>query len=347
MRILLTADPALPVPPVLYGGAERIVDLLVRELRRRGHHVGLVAAAGSTCPADAFFPWAVAPANSPLDTMRNSFALGAAVSRFEPELLHSFSRIAYFGPLLRRRLPKIMSYQRYPTPRNVRWAARLAGPTLTFTGCSAFIAAHGEAEGGTWAAVPNFVDPALYAFAPAVPAAAPLVFLSRIEPIKGADVAIAVARQSGRRLILAGNHSDAGEEGRYWRERILPELDGDQVQHVGPVDDAAKSTLLGRAAALLVPVQWDEPFGIVFAEALACGTPVISCPRGALPEIVRHGLEGFLASEKPALVEAVARIDEIDRAACRRRVEEVFNVAAVTTAYEQLYSGHAAACAAS
>jgi len=98
---------------------------------------------------------------------------------------------------------------------------------------------------------------------------------------------------------------------------------------------------------LLVPVQWDEPFGIVFAEALACGTPVISCPRGALPEIVRHGLEGFLASEKPALVEAVARIDEIDRAACRRRVEEVFNVAAVTTAYEQLYSGHAAACAAS
>ena len=347
MRILLTADPALPVPPVLYGGAERIVDLLVRELRQRGHQVGLVAAAGSTCAVDGLFPWAVAPADSPFDTMRNSFALGAAVARFKPELLHSFSRIAYFGPLLRSRLPKIMSYQRYPTPRNVRWAARLAGATLTFTGCSEFIAARGEAEGGTWSAVPNFVDPALYSFSRAVPADAPLVFLSRIEPIKGADVAIAVARKAGRRLILAGNHCETGEEGRYWRERILPELDGDRVQHVGPVDDAAKSALLARAAALLVPVQWDEPFGIVFAEALACGTPVISCPRGALPEIVREGREGFLAADNAGLVAAVERLGEIDRATCRRRVEEVFNVAAVTTVYERLYSGHAAACAAS
>lgn len=338
MRLLLTADPALPVPPSHYGGAERIVDLLARELSRRGHTVGLVAAAGSTCPVHTLFRWAAAPADSPLDTLRNSFALGAAVREFNPDLVHSFSRLAYLGPLLNGRLPKVMSYQRIPTARNVRWATRLAGDSLVFTGCSDFIAALGRPEGGTWHGVPNGVDTALYPFSPAVAAAAPLVFLSRIEPVKGAEVAIAVARRAGRRLILAGNHAEDGSTaGRYWRERIVPEIDGNRVVHFGPVDDAQKARLLGEAAALLVPVQWDEPFGIVFAEALACGTPVLSCPRGALPEIVRDGREGFLARDEAELVQAVARLGEIDRAACRRRIEEAFSVPVVVDRYEAIY----------
>jgi glycosyltransferase involved in cell wall biosynthesis len=177
-----------------------------------------------------------------------------------------------------------------------------------------------------------------YTFRPDVPSDAPLVFLSRIEPIKGAHLAIAVARRAGRRLLIAGNHTLEGANGQYWREEIEPHLGRNGIEYVGPVDDTQKNELLGRAAAMLVPVQWDEPFGIVFAEALACGTPVISCPRGALPEIIRAGREGFLCETAEEMVRAVGRIGEVDRGACRQRVVEAFSAEVIVGRYEELYT---------
>lgn len=340
MRLLLTADPEIEVPPLLYGGIERIVDVLVRRLRAAGHTVGLVARPGSECPNDALFPWPGASSLSRRDTVLNTLALARAVRAFRPDVVHSFSRIAYLLPLLRGRIPLIMSFQREPTHRTVGLAVRLAAPgRLTFTGCSDYIARRGRPAGGEWHGIPNFADTESLTLGPSVPDDAPLVFLSRVEEIKGAHWAIEIARRTGRRLIIAGNHSERDDpEGRFWRAKIAPEIGKGGIEYVGPVDDVQKNALLGGARAMVVPIQWDEPFGIVFAESLACGAPVISCPRGALPEIVRPGVDGFLIQSIEEGCEAVERVGALDRAECRRRAVDHFSADAVVARYIDLYA---------
>ena len=343
MRILITADPEIPVPPVAYGGIERVVDLLVQAFRQRGHQVGLVSNAASACIADAKYGWRGTRSNRGLDIVANLRQLSRAVADFMPQVLHSFSRLLYMLPQMPGSLPKIMSYQRQPTARSVRWANRLAGGSLTFTGCSEYISRAGALAGGRWRAIHNPVDVDRMAFRDSVAADAPLVFLSRVERIKGAHTAIAVARRTGRRLVIAGNHAADGPERRYWDETIEPQLESGAIEYAGEVNDAQKADLLGRAAAMIVPVEWDEPFGIVFAEALACGTPVISTPRGALTEIVTHGIEGFLVKSVEEACAAVARLGEIDRHACRRRAVEHFSAGVIAASYERLYAELAAA----
>jgi glycosyltransferase involved in cell wall biosynthesis len=338
MRILLTVDPEIPVPPLTYGGIERIADMLVRALMKAGHEVALVAREGSTCPASRLFVWPGKSSRSALDTLRNTLCLTQAVRTVQPDVIHSFSRLAYLLPHLRGKRPVVMSYQREPNLRTVSLAARLAAPgVLRFTGCSEYIAAHGRRAGGRWQAIPNFVDTSRLTFRPTVACDAPLVFLSRVDSDKGANLAIAIARRCGARLVIAGNHAESGPEAEYWRTEVAPEIGRNGIEYVGPVNDAQKDELLGHARAMLVPIQWNEPFGIVFAEALACGTPVISCPRGALPEIVRPGREGFLPETLEEGCDAVSRIDEIDRAACRDRAERLFSVDAVVGCYVSLY----------
>lgn len=339
MRILLTADPILPVPPVRYGGIERIVDALVREYRARGHTVGLLALAESTSPADVKFAW---PSRHPCSTLggcRNALALRRAARELGADVVHSFSRLGYLLPLLRSSRPKVMSYQRHTGGRPVAWAARLGGRSLEFTGCSEFICEMGRAAGGRWTAIPNFVETDRIRFSPQVPPDAPLVFLSRIESIKGPDLAIDIARASGRRLILAGNRPEAGPERDFWERAIAPRLGRDGVEWIGEVDDAGKDRLLGGAAALVLPIRWNEPFGIVFPEAMAAGTPVIACPRGAVPDIVEHGVTGFLISSVEEGVEAVRRLPELARRDCRRAAETRFNLPACAGRYLDLYGG--------
>jgi glycosyltransferase involved in cell wall biosynthesis len=338
MRILLTVDPEIPVPPITYGGIERIADALVLALMKAGHEVALTAREGSTCPASRLFAWPGKSSQSTRDTLHNTWCLARAVRAFQPDVIHSFSRLAYLLPHLRGKRRLVMSYQREPSLRTVGLAARLAAPgVLSFTGCSAYIAGRGQRAGGLWRAIPNFVDTDRLTFQAAVADDAPLVFLSRIESIKGAALAIAIARRAGAHLLIAGNHADSGPEADYWRQQIAPEIGKDGIEYVGPVDDVQKNELLGRARAMLVPIQWNEPFGIVFAEALACGTPVISCPRGALPEIVRNGREGFLVETMEEGADAVRRLAEIDRAACRDRAERHFSANAVVGRYLELY----------
>jgi len=344
MRLLLTVDPEIPVPPRMYGGIERIVDGLIAELRLRQHTVALVAHPDSQCPADYFLPWPGRKSNRLTDSLRNTAALWRAVRAFKPDVVHSFSRLAYLLPLFLTphfglRTPRlVMSYQRKPTGRQVKRAAKLAGRNLVFTGCSEFIAAQGRQWGGKWAAIPNFVDTNFYHFSPTVAPDAPLVFLSRIERIKGAHTAIAIARRAKRRLIIAGNRVEDSEGIHYWEKEIAPWLGRDGIEYIGPVNDTQKNELLGKAAAMLVPVEWDEPFGIVFAEALACGTPVISCPRGALPEIVRNGVDGFLVDSVEQACAAIKKLPVIDRADCRRRAETEFSSGVVSDKYFEMYS---------
>ncbi|MDJ0617258.1 MAG: glycosyltransferase [Calothrix sp. MO_192.B10] len=338
MKILLTADPELPVPPKLYGGIERIVDLLVTGLQSRGHQVGLVANPDSTSPANQFFPWQGRRSQHNLDSVKNATVLWSAVQRFQPDVVHSFSRILYLLPLLGSALPKIMSYQRNPSQRTTSWGTKLAKGSLTFTGCSDYICRLGRNAGGVWHPIHNCVEIEKYTFQPTVANDAPLVFLSRIERIKGAHTAIAVARKTGHRLLIAGNYSTSGEAGRYWQEEIVPHLGRDGIEYVGTVNDAQKNDLLGQAAAMIVPIEWEEPFGIVFAEALACGTPVISCPRGALPEIICDGVDGYLVNSIDEAVTAVHQLTNIDRHKCRQRAEQYFSADAIVDKYENLYT---------
>lgn len=339
MRILLVADPMIPVPPVGYGGIERIVDSLVGALRAKGHVVALTAKAGSTCPADAFFPWPGERVGSSIDTLRNAAALQRAVSKFRPDVVHSFARLAYLFALLPTRLPKIMSYQRSVTPRPIRLAGRLAQRgTLRFSGCSDYICRQGRKAGGVWTPIHNFVDLTKFDFVPQVPADAPLLFLSRVESIKGPDMAIEIARRSGRRLLIAGNAPTSGNEKDFFDQKVAPHLGRDGIEWIGEVGDVKKNELLGQAAALVVPIQWDEPFGIVFAEALAAGTPVITCARGALPEIIRPGVTGFFIHDVATGAAAVHDLGQIKRAQCRADAESDFSLAVCTQHYLQLYA---------
>src|SRR5206468_12466033 len=127
--------------------------------------------------------------------------------------------------------------------------------------------------------------------------------------IKGPHLAIEVARRTGRRLILAGNISQGHES--FFEQQVKPFIDGDRVRYVGPVDDLEKNQLLGEAAALLMPILWDEPFGIVMAEALACGTPVIGFQRASVPEVVADGVSGFLVNDVAQMAAAIDRLPEI------------------------------------
>ena len=337
MRILLTADPELPVPPKLYGGIERIVDLLATGLQGLGYEVGLVAHPESTSPASKFFAWRGMRSQDKLDTLQNMLTLWSAIQEFKPDVVHSFSRIFYMLPILRSPLPKIMSYQRRPSDRTVKLAAKIAGKSLTFTGCSDSICKIGRDAGGIWHTIYNCVELGKYTFQPNVDADAPLVFLSRIERIKGTHTAIAIAQKYNKKLIIAGNYSETGEAGKYWQEEIKPHLDNENVKYIGAVNDEQKNNLLGQASAMIVPIEWDEPFGIVFAEALACGTPVISCPRGALPEIVREGIDGYLVNSIDDAVNKVHQLQRIDRSNCRQRAIDCFSSDRIITQYENLY----------
>jgi glycosyltransferase involved in cell wall biosynthesis len=160
-----------------------------------------------------------------------------------------------------------------------------------------------------------------------------LLFFGRIHPHKGAKEAIAVARATGRRLHMAGIVQDQG----YHEREVAPAVDGDRVLYDGPVGGAERVRMLGAARALLHLISFDEPFGLSVIEAMACGTPVIATRRGSMPELIDHGATGFLVDNEAEAIEAVARIGEIDRAACRAAVAARFTVEHMADRYLALY----------
>jgi glycosyltransferase involved in cell wall biosynthesis len=341
VRIALTADPYIPVPPTLYGGIERIVHFLAEHLVRRHHDVTLFAHPGSVLPGATVVPYGIPPHDGFTHRARELAQIGGSLwrRRAEFDVVHSFGRLAALATVLPwRHLPKIQSYQRSVPWRGVRRAVWLSGGSVQFTACSAsMFRGHADSVNGRWRTIFNGVDVAKYQFAPSVPDSAPLVYLGKVVRMKGVHIAIAVARRSGRRLVIAGNTVDAGADRQYFLEEIQPAIDGDRIQFVGPVDDAQKNQLLGRAAALLFPTMYEEPFGIVMAEAMACGTPVIGPTAGALPEVIRHGVNGFLCDTVEQGAAAVERLHVIDRAAVRRDCEARFDAPVIVSQYEALY----------
>jgi glycosyltransferase involved in cell wall biosynthesis len=160
-----------------------------------------------------------------------------------------------------------------------------------------------------------------------------LLFFGRIHPDKGAAEAIAAADRSARRLIMAGIVQDQ----KYYNEQIVPALDERSVIFLGPVGGAARAKTLGSACALLHLINFDEPFGLSVVEALACGTPVIAGNRGSMPELIDDGVTGFLVDSLDEAVDAIERIDEIDRSACRAAVSARFTIDLMADSYLRLY----------
>jgi glycosyltransferase involved in cell wall biosynthesis len=164
-----------------------------------------------------------------------------------------------------------------------------------------------------------------------------LVFLGRLSPDKGAGRAIDAARKAGVPLLLAGKMREPWERD-YFEARVAPFL-SDKIQYLGEVGHDRKLELLANAKALLFPIRWNEPFGLVMIEALACGTPVLAFPEGAAPEVLEDGKTGFLCHDEAAMAEAVEKLGTLDRSACRAAVENYFSTARMAAEHLELFEG--------
>lgn len=330
LRIAIIADPYLPVPPPGYGGIERIIDFLINHLLEKGHEVILIAHQDSKALVP-LIPFS--DQNSKLKHLHNTITI-SKLKGFNPDIIHSFGRLAYLIPFLRSDIPKIMSYQREPTLSQIKKALLLSKKgTLSFTGCSNYISNQIKpiAEAVTiyngfplHTYKPNF-DPDINA---------PLVFLGRLEHIKGVHVAIEVARRSNKKLIIAGNIPDG--ESKYFETQVEPHLSA-HIQYVGTVNDGQKNEMLRNASALLMPILWNEPFGIVMAEAMACGTPVIGLNRGSVPEVIQDNITGFICSDVEEMVIKVAKIKTLSREKVYENAMLKFRSKEIVDQYIQLY----------
>jgi len=321
------------VPPKEYGGIERVVAFLVKEYLRKGLDVTLFASQDSSVPCK-LVGWRGRTSRRLRDTLANTKQLWQEASRQKPDIIHSFSRLNYLSPLLPTRIAKLMSYQRHISHRSVQLGAFFAQKSLHFSSCSLSLAKD-FMPNSQWHCIYNGVDTDTYTFIPKVSGDAPLVFLGRIEEIKGAHLAIEIAKLSGKNLILAGNvpNTDRG----YFKRSIEPHIDHQQIQYWGAVNDEQKNRLLGQCSALLMPILWEEPFGIVVIEALASGTPVVGFSRGALPEIIEQGKTGFLAETTSDLLTFLPKIHTLSRLDCRSSVKTKFDSTVIANQYLELY----------
>jgi glycosyltransferase involved in cell wall biosynthesis len=310
--------------------------MVVEELVHRGHDVTLFASDDSMV-SGRLVPYGHRRDGARASRLKCRLRLHRLLVewRRRVDVIHSFGPLAHLLPVLPLGVRKIQTYGSPLNRRRLRVGAMLGGTTLTFTACSEWLAA--SAGGiGRWECVYNGIDAGRYRLA-REGGQEDLVFLGRLDRIKGVHTAIQVARGAGHRLLLAGTVAESGENRQYFEREIRPAIDGDRVRYVGPVDDGEKQALLGGARALLFPIEWEEPFGLVMIEAMACGTPVVGLRRGAVPEVVTDGIDGFVCESPEEMITAVKRLDGIDREACRRTVERRFSAEVVVAQYERVY----------
>jgi glycosyltransferase involved in cell wall biosynthesis len=324
LRIAMLAPPWIPVPPPGYGGIEYVVALVTDALVAHGHDVELFCAPGSSSSARVHpllpspHPEAIERSLFEGDHVGRAFRAVAA----EAQSGHPFDVIhdnCGYTPLALA--------DRIETPL----VHTVHGPFNDETndyysrnGHNGTVVCISHAQAGL-APVPDIVDTVVHnpidvdAWPVGYEKEEYLLWLGRFAPEKGPHRAIQVAKATGRRLILAGP-VQPGQE-RYFSNEIEPHLDGNQITWIGEVGGARKQRLFADASAFLMPIRWAEPFGMVMVEALAAGTPVLAFPEGAAPEIVEHGVNGFLVSDEQEMAAMVDRAAEIEPMACRRSAE--------------------------
>ena len=340
MKILIIMDPGILIPVKGYGGHERLVEMFAKEYQRLGHDVHLLISSGSTvegCTVHNFGKEGFPPKKS--DALK---AIPVAWKflwshRNDFDLVHNFGRLVYLLPVLRHPIHKIMTYGREINTRNIRLFNAFNGKNIVFTACSANLLSRADAP-AVWEVIYNAIDFLKYNLTEVLPQDAPLIFLGRIEKVKGCHTAIRVAKATGHNLIIAGNISPLPEEKIYFEQEIEPYIDGTQIRYVGAMDDKQKNEYLGKARALLFPIEWNEPFGIVMIEAMACGTPVIAFNRGSVAEVIDEGITGIMVSDLCEMTQAVERLSQVDRAKCRAQALSRFDVRKIAPQYLNLFS---------
>jgi glycosyltransferase involved in cell wall biosynthesis len=336
MRIAQVAPLIESVPPKLYGGTERVVSYLTEELVRQGHAVTLFASGDSVTSARL-----VAPVPTALRLRGNcqdylaphTLMLEQVLGRAEDfDIIHFHVGQMHF-PLARRCL----------TPHVTSLHGRLDLSELdslfeefSDIPCVSISDAQRRPQpDANWVGtIHHGLPPDLLTFHRGP--GSYLAFLGRLSPEKRVDRAIAIARACGQRLKIAAKVDPADAD--YFARTIRPLLDDPLVDFIGEINDADKAAFLGNALALLFPIDWPEPFGLVMIEALACGTPIVAFRGGSVAEVLEHGRTGFVVNSVEEAIEAVGCIDTIDRRACRASFERRFTAARMAAQYVEIYS---------
>ena len=334
MRIGMVAPPWIQVPPPAYGGTEAVIDALARGLTRLGHEVILAAAAGSTCPVEIL---PAAPADS-----------DGEIGDIQQELRHvarSYTRLLELGvDVVHDHTQAGMGYAGHPI--GVPIALTMHGPFLpaaqellhvTSRRIAVIAISHHQAETAGPVRISRVIHHGIDVdeIDPGTGAGEYLVFLGRITPDKGIREAIEVAIRAGIPLRIAAKMRERTEQD-YFADTIRPLLSS-RVEYLGEVNHDEKVELLRGALALINPIQWPEPFGMVMIEAMATGTPVLATPRGSAPEIVVNGVTGYLQATVDGLARAVSEAGQLDRVLIRRHVQEHFSMERMAGEYAQLF----------
>ena len=338
MRIAQVAPLWEEVPPRKYGGTERIVSYLTEELVRIGHDVVLFASGDSTTAAQLESVWPVSFRKAPprFDPSVLTLAhVGKALERDRSfDVIHNHVGVQAFPLLAASTTPSVTTIHDGFTRENLVHFERYRGlPVVSISNSQRAQSQHTAYR----ATVHHGLPMGDYPFSASPDTARPyLVFLGRMSPEKAPHLAIETARRSGWRLKMAakiGSHEIA-----YWKECVEPFVDGDQVQYLGELGHAAKTELIGGAAALLFPIQWKEPFGLVMIESLACGTPVLAFRNGSVPEVIRHAHTGFVVNSVDKMVRMTERLSELSRQECRTYVHLRFSDRVMATNYLRVYN---------
>jgi glycosyltransferase involved in cell wall biosynthesis len=335
MRIAQIAPLTESVPPRTYGGTERVVSYLTEELVAMGHDVTLFASGDSITGAKLQAVW---PCALRFDaTLRDAMAPQMLLMEKVYQLAHEFDvlhcHLDYWP---------FSMLSRQPTPYMTTLHGRLDLPELTrIYDCfeDAPLISISDAQRRP---LPrgNFIGTVHHGLPPNLltPQSVPreyLAFLGRICPEKAPDRAIRIARAAGMKLKIAAKVDRVDRE--YFETTIRPLIDGDQIEMIGEIGDAEKPDFLSGAKALLLPIDWPEPFGLVMIEAMACGTPTIAFPAGSVPEVIDHGVTGFIVPDENAAVIAASRLDRLSAGAIRDRFETRFTARRMAEDYVALY----------
>ncbi len=335
MRIAQIAPLTEAVPPALYGGTERVVSWLTEELTTLGHEVTLFASGDSrtTAKLAPFWPRALRLDGS----VRDANALHMAM------LEHVYRRSAEFD-LLHFHLDyyPFSLFMRQPVPFLSTLHGRLDLPEhqpLFDTYSDAPVVSISNAQRRPLPQA-NFVATVHHGLPaeklrPQPSRPSYLAFLGRISPEKRADLAIRIAQRCGLPLKIAAKVDSADKD--YFRDEIAPLLSTPGVEFIGEINDAQKAEFLSGALALIVPIDWPEPFGLVMIEAMACGAPVVAFNRGAAPEIVENGVTGFVVEDEIQAVEAVRKTLSLSREVIRQKFEARFTARRMAEDYLRVY----------
>jgi glycosyltransferase involved in cell wall biosynthesis len=332
MRIAIIAPPFIPVPPAKYGGTELFIAALATGLTALGHRVVVFANGESRLPCEV--RWLYERSEWPLtdpaagwlkNLVHTSWAMREAGSGFD--VVHLNDTVAtVFTPFVSASTVKTLHHPHEPTLSDV-YARH---PQVTYVAISEFQRRqHSMPRLHT---IHHGLPVENYRFEPRKRDY--LLFLGRIAPLKGTHVAIEVARHTGLPLKIAGEIQPVFRE--YWEREVAPHVDGRSIEYVGEADFATKVDLLAEARAMLFPIQWDEPFGLVIAEATACGTPVLALPRGSVRELVQDGVNGYICADAVEMAERTMHLD-IDPVRCREHAMANFHVDVMVRHYEALF----------